>query len=34
MNQYEGVSGTVKSTVELGQALLMTTNMKEAAANV
>lgn len=34
MNQFEGVSSKAMPTVELAQSLLMTTNLKEAAANM
>ena len=34
MNQFEGVGTKAMPTVELAQSLLMTTNLKEAAANM
>jgi hypothetical protein len=34
MDTYEGVNGNVKSAIELSQAMLMTTNHKETAANI
>ena len=34
MHQYEGVTNRPQPTLELAQAMLMTSNMKEAAANM
>jgi len=34
MNQYEGVTSRAHPTIELTQAMLLTTNFKEAAANI
>ena len=34
MNQYEGVANRVQPTIALTQAMLMTSNLKEAAANI
>lgn len=34
LSHYEGVNAKVKPTLELAQALLMTSNLKEAAGNI
>jgi len=34
MGQFEGVAGRAQPTVELTQAMLMTSNLKEAAASI